>query len=164
MNEARVRSFQQGDIVVRQGDYGNSAFIILSGAARVILDTVDEALIGRHQPQRKNFFEVLSQLLKNPDVPEVRHFKHSTVGFKEVSGGRADLGDTAIFVQDVSSILTGKRTRNPGGRRIVWRDRRLEPDAAHDHGGGGLSDGNAGNTLARTSGNPVAQPGIQGIR
>jgi len=110
MNDARLRFFKPGEIVVRQGDYGNSAFIILSGAARVILDTIDEALIGRHQPRRKNFLEVLAQLWKNPDLPEVRNFKNTRAGFREIAGSRSSFGDTAIFVQDVSSILTGKRT------------------------------------------------------
>ncbi len=76
----------------------------------MILDTVDDALIGRHHPSHKGFFEVLSQLWKNPVLPEVRHFSKPQVGIKEVSGGRANFGDTAIYVQDVSSILTGKRT------------------------------------------------------
>src|SRR5580693_9133837 len=38
LNDSRLRRFKTGDIIVRQGDYGNSAFIVLSGAARVILD------------------------------------------------------------------------------------------------------------------------------
>src|SRR5664279_4860181 len=35
LNDGRLRRFKAGVVVVRQGDYGNSAFIILSGSARV---------------------------------------------------------------------------------------------------------------------------------
>src|SRR5690349_3253347 len=36
-NDCRVALYAPGDIVVREGDYGNSAFLILSGTARVVL-------------------------------------------------------------------------------------------------------------------------------
>ena len=33
--DTRVKSFKKGEIVVRQGDYGTSAFLIISGKVRV---------------------------------------------------------------------------------------------------------------------------------
>src|SRR5262245_56331337 len=36
-NDTRLVRFQAGDIVVREGDYGNSAFLILAGTLRVVL-------------------------------------------------------------------------------------------------------------------------------
>src|SRR5713226_3058527 len=33
-NDTRIRQFKKGEIVVRQGDYGSSAFFILSGRVR----------------------------------------------------------------------------------------------------------------------------------
>ncbi len=36
-NDARMRRCLPGEVVVREGDYGNSAFVILSGGVRVIL-------------------------------------------------------------------------------------------------------------------------------
>src|SRR5580700_7391420 len=49
LNDSRVRRFQAGDAIVRQGDYGNSAFIVLSGSARVILDKLGEPGKGRQE-------------------------------------------------------------------------------------------------------------------
>ena len=36
-NDTRILKFRKGEIIVRQGDYGTSAFLILQGAARVVL-------------------------------------------------------------------------------------------------------------------------------
>ncbi|HXE41497.1 MAG TPA: hypothetical protein VN516_00630, partial [Candidatus Baltobacteraceae bacterium] len=36
-NDTRILRFRKGEIVTRQGDYGTSAFLILSGATRVVL-------------------------------------------------------------------------------------------------------------------------------
>src|SRR5690349_4566382 len=36
-HDTRVRSFRRGEIVVREGDYGTSAFLLMSGTVRVVL-------------------------------------------------------------------------------------------------------------------------------
>src|SRR6266849_2997306 len=47
LNDAQLRRFENGDIVVREGDYGNSAFFIVSGAVQVILDSLPAQTLGR---------------------------------------------------------------------------------------------------------------------
>ncbi len=110
LNDARLRTFKPGDIVVRQGDYGSSAFIILTGAARVLLEKIDDALIGRQPSQRKNFFAALSQLWKTPALPEVRPLLHAGVRPRPARNGHHGDTETAVFVQDVTAILRDKRT------------------------------------------------------
>jgi len=109
LNDSRLRQFKKGNIVVRQGDYGSSAFIILTGTLRVVLDTLDASVTGRQEPQQKSFLSVLAQLWKNPSEPEVRNLE------RKLSLGSGDTtvvtaGDTAVFVQDVSAIIKDKRT------------------------------------------------------
>src|SRR5208282_4583961 len=58
-NDTRICRFKKGEIIVRQGDYGGSAFFILSGAVRVVLETLDETVIGRRPPKRKNIFSAI---------------------------------------------------------------------------------------------------------
>ena len=108
-NDTRLISYQAGDIVVRQGDWGNSAFFILNGSVRVELgavasgESLPEEVLGRRETQRKGFFQLLAQLWKNPRDPEVR----------EVAGYNADprIGtrgqgqQTRIYLQDVSAVL-----------------------------------------------------------
>lgn len=112
LNDTRTRLFRKGEIVVRQGDYGNSAFLVLEGAVRVSLETVDDALIGRRVPQRKSFMDVLAQAWRNPSYPEVRDL--GAAPLQQLSGvgaGGPRAAGSAIFLQDSPAILTA--TRNP---------------------------------------------------
>ena len=36
-NDVRLRKYKAGEIIVREGDYGTSAFMVLSGSAEVVL-------------------------------------------------------------------------------------------------------------------------------
>src|SRR5258708_39236828 len=69
--DTRIKRFRKGEIVVRQGDYGTSAFLILSGKVRVVLSPgLPPSLLGRRQTAKKNLFKVIAQLWSNPKEPE----------------------------------------------------------------------------------------------
>src|SRR5712675_337502 len=51
-NDTRIVQFEQGDLIVREGDYGHSAFMVLSGSVRVALKGLDPQLLGRSSPAR----------------------------------------------------------------------------------------------------------------
>ena len=53
-NDTRVREYENGGVIVRQGDYGNSAFVILQGAVRVILEGLDPQRVGREKRVRRS--------------------------------------------------------------------------------------------------------------
>lgn len=111
-NDTRLCRFKKGEIIVRQGDYGGSAFFILSGDIRVVLETLDETVIGRRPPKRKNVFSALQQLWSNPRLPEVRDYE---------AGERAGAWDSeashaAIFVQDVPAMLGPRQGSQPAPR------------------------------------------------
>ncbi len=38
LNDARLLAFEKGEIVLREGDYGNSAFLILKGKVKVVIN------------------------------------------------------------------------------------------------------------------------------
>ncbi|HXR05712.1 MAG TPA: cyclic nucleotide-binding domain-containing protein [Candidatus Acidoferrum sp.] len=100
-NDTRLCRFKKGEIIVRQGDYGGSAFFILSGDTRVVLETLDETVIGRRPPKRKNVFSALQQLWNNPRLPEVRDYEAGERSGAWAAGAR----QAAIFVQDVPAML-----------------------------------------------------------
>lgn len=109
LNDTRLRQFRRGEIVVRQGDYGNSAFIILSGTAQVVLDKLDQSLIGRQEPRRKGVLGALAQWWKNPALAEVRDL--SSEGHEDRTGTIFfTRQQSAIFLQDLTAIITEKRT------------------------------------------------------
>ena len=45
-NDARIVRCLPGDLIVREGDYGHSAFLILLGQVRVVLAGLDPAALG----------------------------------------------------------------------------------------------------------------------
>jgi Fe-S-cluster-containing dehydrogenase component/CRP-like cAMP-binding protein len=105
-NDTRLVTYRSGDIIVRQGDWGNSAFFVVSGSVRADLEAASQLpveMLGRQKRRRRNLFQILAQLWSRPAGPEVR----------EVENYRADpriatreIGDeTRIYLQDVSAVL-----------------------------------------------------------
>ena len=110
-NDTRIVRYRPGDIVVREGDYGNSAFLLISGKLRVVLAPgLPRDLIGRQVTKQKNFFEALSQLWTNRIVPEIRDT--SRYGGQAVRGGAGggDLAESRVFLQDVPAVVSQRNT------------------------------------------------------
>ena len=110
-NDVRIVKCKRGDIVVRHGDWGSSAFYILSGAVRVQLDRGDESsdnlIRGRHRQKKKSFFRALAQLWSNNRHAEVRSkAKKST----HADGTRSVDGVTRIYISDVSAVIENQKT------------------------------------------------------
>jgi Fe-S-cluster-containing dehydrogenase component/CRP-like cAMP-binding protein len=110
LNDTRIRRYRQGEIIVRQGDYGTSAFLILSGAARVVLKPpLPPGLLGRQVSRKKGLFRTLAQgwnFLREPETLRLAQLKSS-------GGVEARMGDDAevhVFLQDVPRVLNQHRT------------------------------------------------------
>ena len=115
-NDTRVMRYRPGDIVVREGDYGNSAFAILSGSVRVVLDagrTLPAAALGRMQPRRRGILRSVARWWTRNREPEVRSLPSAEdmegVGSREDRGGNVH-----IFLQDIPAILQNARTAQLG--------------------------------------------------
>lgn len=111
-NDTRIRHYEHGDIVVREGDYGNSAFLILSGQVRVDISPEDElpaTVLGRREPDEKTLWEAFAQLWRNSRLPETRDSAGSAA--LEGAGQREDeAGHVRLFLQDVPAVLEACRT------------------------------------------------------
>src|SRR5881296_1747312 len=72
-NDSRLRRYRAGEIVVREGDYGTSAFLIVRGSARVVLAPgLPASELGRRETRRKTWFQVIAQLWANSKFPEIQ--------------------------------------------------------------------------------------------
>lgn len=111
-NDARIRRFHPGEIVVREGDYGNSAFLVMNGRLQVVLaPDLPPEMIGRQQPRQKSFFAALADLWRNSWVPEVRDTaRYERAALAEAS---ADVSHNTVL-QDVPAILDRHRTADLG--------------------------------------------------
>ncbi len=114
-NDCRIRRFESGDIIVREGDYGNSAFYVMSGAARVVLGgragDLPASVLGRVESHKKTLAAALRQLWANPRYPEVRNLRSyegdSRVG-RRAAGARSD--EVRVFLQDIPGVLDKYKT------------------------------------------------------
>lgn len=111
-NDSRFVGFDDGDIIVRRGDWGNSAFFILSGSVRVDLErkqtSLPDEILGRRVSKVKTFFESIAQLWQNNKESEVREI--ASVGGKSTLNTRISHGKTRIYLQEVSAVLDKYRT------------------------------------------------------
>ena len=109
-NDTRLIKYGDGDIVVRAGDYGHSAFLIIQGKVHVVLPPgLPEAMLGRATQKRRGIFESLNQLWKNARYPEVRDHERYTRS-RTATGQRGSDLDAHIFLQDVPTVLDDHRT------------------------------------------------------
>jgi Fe-S-cluster-containing dehydrogenase component/CRP-like cAMP-binding protein len=72
-NDCRIGNYAPGDIIVREGDYGNSAFLVLEGTVRVVLPPgLPREVLGRAPDRKRSAFSVLRDMLTHSTIPEVR--------------------------------------------------------------------------------------------
>ncbi|HEY5638400.1 MAG TPA: cyclic nucleotide-binding domain-containing protein [Burkholderiales bacterium] len=122
-NDCRIRTYRPGDIVVRDGDYGNSAYIVLSGVARVVLPPgLPDHVLGRSAVRKRGLFDALGDLLRRPAFPEVRETAHY-----ETNAGRP-----GAAVEGHSSLLDVRDPEELFGKGVKpgARPERLPPLAA----------------------------------
>ena len=108
-NDTRIVRYEKGDIVIREGDYGNSAFFILSGCTLVLPEGMPLEVLGRRPPQGKGIWAALAQLWKNSKTPEVRDVSSYTLDSRV--GIRQDKeGNLRNFFQDISTFRGNTNT------------------------------------------------------
>jgi Fe-S-cluster-containing dehydrogenase component/CRP-like cAMP-binding protein len=72
-NDCRIVQCKPGDIVIREGDYGNSAFLTMKGALRVVIKPgLPSEVLGRSEIRKRGLLGALSQLWRNSKHPEAR--------------------------------------------------------------------------------------------
>jgi Fe-S-cluster-containing dehydrogenase component/CRP-like cAMP-binding protein len=110
-NDTRINHYPDGAIIVREGDYGNSAFLVLRGRVKVVLGGLDPSVLGRQTGEKRGFLKSLVRMLSSPSQPEVRKQIRAERGL--VSDDREEVDDltqTRVFLQDVPRILGEART------------------------------------------------------
>jgi Fe-S-cluster-containing dehydrogenase component/CRP-like cAMP-binding protein len=116
LGDTRIGRYEPGDLVVREGDYGHSAFLVLSGTVRVVLERLDAQLLGRDMPPRRSWRQAVAQLWQNARLPEVRRITGRENSSNDAVGTRNDDAGARVFLQDVPRLLeeTGTVQLGPG--------------------------------------------------
>ncbi len=107
-NDCCIRRYLPGEVVVREGDYGNSAFLVLSGSVRALLKNLRPEQLGRTPPQVMGWKQALRQLWRRPAFAETREpHAINTSLFPRV----AQVDDRqGIFLQDFDGVLNNHKT------------------------------------------------------
>ncbi len=105
-NDCRLHDLKTGDIIVREGDYGSSAYLILAGEALVSLTSLPAAILGRQPNKPKGWARVVSQLWNNSRHAETRDYSQSrSAGVCHEVAARVDDSGTHIFLHDIPRII-----------------------------------------------------------
>jgi len=103
-NDCRLHRLERGDIIVREGDYGSSAFLIIEGEALVSLKSIPDSILGRQPRKPKGWAKTIAQLWQNSSYPESRSY--STKKDSEAVGKRSDDSGTRVFLHDIPRVIS----------------------------------------------------------
>jgi len=112
-NDARILHFKKGEIVVREGDYGNSAFLVLSGKCQVVINPpLTAKQIGREAERPESLGRAIAQLWRRAVTPETRDVSR----YGDL--GQIDSENQAVFLQGYPTVLNGRDTAEIGEGQI----------------------------------------------
>lgn len=103
LNESRLLNFDRDEVVVRQGDYGATAYFIVSGNVSVLFN-VDKSLLGRGHAPKKSLWSHVRRVLGNPDTPEARDPEQY-----DPAGATEDRLQQGVFLQDVPRVIAAQK-------------------------------------------------------
>ena len=108
-NDTRIRRYKPGEIIIREGDYGNSAFLVLNGKLRIVLSPgLPNYLLGQKPSTKKSLWKSLAQLLTQRKISEVRELPRDSD--QTVRQNADDSDHHPVFLQDFSTVLNSSHT------------------------------------------------------
>lgn len=112
-NDCRIVRVMPGEVIVRAGDYGASAFMVLGGGVRVVLDPLAPERVGREETVKLGWGEALLSWLGRSPYPESRTEDQVNSDHRDARTGQTD-GRAAVFLQDFGILLADSHTMQLG--------------------------------------------------
>jgi Fe-S-cluster-containing dehydrogenase component/CRP-like cAMP-binding protein len=118
-NDTRLVSFRAGDLVFQEGQYGGSAFLVLSGNVQVFLSRLfNKQRLGQQFGRRQRRWRraIASWLRPLVNASDRRRFAREQTAETGVEGPDVQLGyrgrgaDTQVFLQDIPGVLSARST------------------------------------------------------
>ena len=108
-NDARIRRYRRGEVIIRRGDYGNALFVIISGVVRELLEQSGlDADADDDVHERRGFVDTFRQWWGQADTPERRDVDVYRNGHDSHGLGR--LGERES-IQSIDSLVSKVPTR-----------------------------------------------------
>ena len=109
-HDMRFVRYGTGEIVIREGDYGTLAFLLISGDLSVVLPPgLPRDILGRAEVRHKGLFEALSQLWRIPNTQEAR----DPANFRE-----SESSESRFLETDTARVIGGTGER---GVQLVFQ-------------------------------------------
>ncbi|WP_246114187.1 cyclic nucleotide-binding domain-containing protein [Rubripirellula tenax] len=111
-NDTRLHRCEPGEIIVREGDYGNSAFLVLAGSTAVLVRSLLPEQLGRTSNEKLSWTEALRGYLRRSRVPESRSPEQVSISNAiddSTSSVRRVDDRQALFLQDFDAVLRRDR-------------------------------------------------------
>lgn len=105
-NDARIRRYKEGAAVICEGDYGNSAFLVLNGACTAVINSLPPSMLNRETAPKKSYLQSLIGLFTIHDSPEEGtpdSFRVEKAQDKKVDEKQEN--EEFHFVQDIPIVL-----------------------------------------------------------
>lgn len=115
-NDCRLVRYEHGDLIVREGDYGGSAYLVLQGKVRVFVTRLDESLLGRRETTKQSWWKSLIATMTTRGIAEVR--QSPPVGSGSSVVVRRPDGQTHVFLQDIDRLFATHQTNQLGKGEI----------------------------------------------
>ncbi|MEM9185614.1 MAG: cyclic nucleotide-binding domain-containing protein [Planctomycetota bacterium] len=108
--DTRIVKYQPGDVILLEGDYGNSAFLLLHGTARAALERLEGVSESAKPSLVSKIVRSVAQSLAFHRVPEVRRPAQIHPGAGGPLAARGERDTTRLFLQDVPGVLDASQT------------------------------------------------------
>ncbi|MGB7324880.1 MAG: cyclic nucleotide-binding domain-containing protein, partial [Rubripirellula sp.] len=108
--DCRMRRCEPGEIIVREGDYGNSAFLLIAGSVDVVVESLSAEQLGRTPAKKIGWSESLRRYLTRSNVPESRRATDVSANLKQRNLVRQVDDRQAVFLQDFDVVLRERET------------------------------------------------------
>ncbi len=107
-NDTRIIEVAPGEIVLREGDYGHSAFLVLSGQLRAVLKpSLPVEALGRRK-RKRSWLRLLAGLLPAKPMPEARENRaahHALADWEGTAEWRSQVGVAETIAQHRTSVI-----------------------------------------------------------
>jgi len=107
-NDCRLMRCEPGEIVVREGDYGSSAFLVIAGSVRVFVSQLAPELLGRRDVHKLSWSDAIRAWWSQSKHAESRSLPQVTVGDNATIGTVDDR--PAMFLQDCPAVMRDHET------------------------------------------------------
>ncbi len=111
-NDCRIMRAVPGELIMRAGDYGGSAFFVLAGSVSVVLGHLDPAQLGRRETPKLSWSQAIARGWSRSRYREVRTADQVNADDRARPG--VTDSHSAVFLQGFGTILADTRSMELG--------------------------------------------------